>query len=152
MNRSTITRVVRCWWLLAFTLQSWICRLIFRRMISVQDAAHHNDVIMSANLKSLLSRVFTWLIVKAQVKESPESRVTGLCEGKSPVFGEFHAQRASKPEYVSIWWRHHDVEDAASSWMYAFSWSNSALTLCKRISFCMLNFKHTHKYIHILNW
>ena len=30
-----------------------------------------------------------------------------LCEGNSPVAGEFHAQRASNVENVSIWWRHH---------------------------------------------
>ena len=36
-------------------------------------------------------------------------RVTGLCEGNSPVTGEFPAQRASNAENVSIWWCHHDV-------------------------------------------
>ena len=34
-------------------------------------------------------------------------RVTGLCEGNSPVVGEFPAQRARSAENVSIWWRHH---------------------------------------------
>ena len=34
-------------------------------------------------------------------------RVTGLCEGNSPVTGEFPAQMASNAENVSIWWRHH---------------------------------------------
>ena len=34
-------------------------------------------------------------------------RVTGLCEGNSPVIGEFPAQRASNAKNVSIWWRHH---------------------------------------------
>ena len=33
--------------------------------------------------------------------------VTSLCEGNSPVTGEFPAQRASNAENVSIWWRHH---------------------------------------------
>ena len=33
--------------------------------------------------------------------------VTGLCEGNSPVAGEFPAQRASNAENASIWWRHH---------------------------------------------
>ena len=33
--------------------------------------------------------------------------ITGLCEGNSPVTGEFPAQRASNAENVSIWWRHH---------------------------------------------
>ena len=36
-------------------------------------------------------------------------RVTGLCEGNSPLTGEFPAQRASSAENVSIWWRHHDI-------------------------------------------
>ena len=36
-------------------------------------------------------------------------RVTGLCEGNSPVTDEFLAQRASSAENVSIWWRHHDM-------------------------------------------
>ena len=36
-------------------------------------------------------------------------RVTGFCEGNSPVTGEFPAQRASNAENVSIWWRHHDT-------------------------------------------
>ena len=33
-------------------------------------------------------------------------RVTGLCEGNSPVTGEFPTQRASNAKNVSIWWRH----------------------------------------------
>ena len=37
-------------------------------------------------------------------------RVTGLCEGNSPVTGEFPTERASNPENVSIWWRHHGVD------------------------------------------
>ena len=40
-------------------------------------------------------------------KKTSKLRVTGLCEGNSPVAGEFPAQRASKAENVSIWWRHH---------------------------------------------
>ena len=34
-------------------------------------------------------------------------RVTGLCEGNSPVTDEFLTQRASNAENVSIWWGHH---------------------------------------------
>ena len=37
-------------------------------------------------------------------------RVTGLCEGNSPVTDGFPAQRASNEENVSIWWRHHVLE------------------------------------------
>ena len=32
---------------------------------------------------------------------------TGLCEGNSPVTGEFPTQRASNADNVSIWWHHH---------------------------------------------
>ena len=38
-------------------------------------------------------------------KKTPKLRVTGLCEGNSPVTGEFPAQMASNAENVSISWR-----------------------------------------------
>ena len=44
-------------------------------------------------------------------KKTSKLRVTSLCEGNSPVTGEFPAQRASYAENVSIWWRHHDMID-----------------------------------------
>ena len=50
----------------------------------------------------LLNRLF-----RCRSKETSKLRVTGLCEGNSPVTGEFPAQRASNAENVSIWWRHH---------------------------------------------
>ena len=31
-----------------------------------------------------------------------------LCEGNSPVVGEFPSQKASNVENFSIWWRHHE--------------------------------------------
>ena len=40
-------------------------------------------------------------------KKTSKLRVTGLCEGNSPVTGELPAQRASNAESVFIWWRHH---------------------------------------------
>ena len=46
-------------------------------------------------------------LFKRRSKKTPKLRVTGLCEGKSPVTGEFPAQKASNAENVSIWWRHH---------------------------------------------
>ena len=50
----------------------------------------------------LLNRLF-----RHRSKETSKLRVTGLCEGNSPVTGEFTAQRASNAENVSICWRHH---------------------------------------------
>ena len=42
-------------------------------------------------------------------KETSKLRVTGLCEGNSPVIGEFPAKIASNAEIFSIWWRHNDT-------------------------------------------
>ena len=50
----------------------------------------------------LLKRLFT-----RRSKKTSKLRVTGLCEGNSPVTCEFPAQRASNAENVSIRWRHH---------------------------------------------
>ena len=51
----------------------------------------------------LLNRSF-----RRRSKKTSTLRVTGLCEGKSPVTGEFLAQRTNNAENVSIWRRHHD--------------------------------------------
>ena len=40
-------------------------------------------------------------------KKTAKLRVTGFCEGNSPVTGEYPAQMASNAENVSIWLRHH---------------------------------------------
>ena len=53
-------------------------------------------------LDCLINRMFRW-----RSKETSNLRVTGLCEGNSPVTGTFPAQRASNAENVSIWWRYH---------------------------------------------
>ena len=52
----------------------------------------------------LLNRLF-----RRTSKKTSKLRVTGLCAGNSPVTGEFPAHRASNPENVSIWWRHHGI-------------------------------------------
>ena len=49
-------------------------------------------------------------LLRRRSKKTANLRVTGLCEGNSPVTGEFPAQRASNTENVFIWWRHHDAE------------------------------------------
>ena len=49
----------------------------------------------------LLNRLF-----RRRSKKTSNFRVIGLCEGNSPVAGEFPAQSASYAENVSIWWRH----------------------------------------------
>ena len=50
----------------------------------------------------LLNRLF-----RRRLKKTPKFRVTGLCEGNSPMTGEFPAQMASNAQFFFIWWRHH---------------------------------------------
>ena len=52
--------------------------------------------------------LLNWLF-RRRWKTTSKLRVTGLCEGNSPVTGEFPAQMASNAENVSIWWRHHVI-------------------------------------------
>ena len=64
---------------------------------------HHSDVIISA----MASQVTGVSIVYSTVCSGADQRkyqfsVTGLCEGNSPVTGEFPAQRASNAENISI--------------------------------------------------
>ena len=72
---------------------------------------YYNDVIMSAMAPQITSLTTVYLnrLFKAQIKGKSKLRVTGLCEGNSPVTGEFPAQMASNAENVSIWWRHHGM-------------------------------------------
>ena len=53
---------------------------------------------------SLLNRLF-----RRRSKKTSKLRVTGLCEGNSPVPGGFSTQRASDTEKVSIGWHHYDA-------------------------------------------
>ena len=65
----------------------------------------HNErdgVLNHRRLDCLDSRLF-----RRKSQKTSKLRVTGLCEGNSPVTGEFPSQRASNAEHVSIWWGHH---------------------------------------------
>ena len=66
----------------------------------------------------LLKRLF-----RRRSNKTPKLRVTGLCEGNSPVTGEFPAQRASYAENMSIWWRHHAIV-VWLSWLIIFNWTS----------------------------
>ena len=67
--------------------------------------SHHerDGVSNHRRLDSLLISLF-----RCRSKKISKLRVTGLCEGNSPMTTEFRAQRASNAENVSIWWRHHE--------------------------------------------
>ena len=59
-------------------------------------------------LNSPASRLFTHPFVEAHIKENIKAPRHWLCEGNSPVTGEFPSQKVSNAEIVSIWWRHYD--------------------------------------------
>ena len=65
----------------------------------------HDSVSNHQPHRCLLNRLF-WCRSKTS-----KFRVTGLCAGNSPGTSEFPAQMASNAENVSIWWRHHVVNN-----------------------------------------
>ena len=70
---------------------------------------HYCDVIkgtITSLTYCLLNRLF-----RRRSKKTSKLRVTGLCAGNLPVTSEFPAQMASNAENVSIWWRHHVIDD-----------------------------------------
>ena len=69
---------------------------------------HYSDVIMGAMAFKIttVSIVYNRLF-RRRSKKTSKLRVTGPCEGNSPVTGEFPTQRASNAKNASIWWRHH---------------------------------------------
>ena len=70
-------------------------------------------------IKSTEYRLLNQQIVQmCRSKKILQFRVTGLCEGNSPVAGEFPAQGTSNAENVSIWWRHHVVACAPCGTWY----------------------------------
>ena len=103
LNKRHFTKRVRC------KHRAWqiLCKWSFHLTYSVRPLQWrhngHDSVSNHQPHDCLLNRLF-----RRRSKETPKLRVTGLCEGNSPVSGEFSAQRASNAEFVSIWWRHHD--------------------------------------------
>ena len=65
---------------------------------------HHNERDGVSNLTRTI--VYSTVYSGTDIK-TLKLRVTGLCEGNSPVTGEFLAQRASNAANVTIWWRQH---------------------------------------------
>ena len=88
-----------------------ICLIIYWKFGYCQfNQNHYSDVIMSTTASQItdLTIVYWTVYSRRRSKETSKLHVTGLCEGNSPVTGEFPSQRASDTENVSIWWRHHE--------------------------------------------
>ena len=76
---------------------------------------HHNErdgVSNHRRLDCLLNRLF-W----RRSKKTSKLRVTGLCDGNSPVTGEFPAQRVINAENASIWLRGHEWGGQTIIWV-----------------------------------
>ena len=101
---------------------------------------HERDKILNHQpCDCFLNRLF-----RHRSKKTSKLRTTGLCEGNSPVTGEFSAQRASNAESVSIWWRHH------VSWYYHFSTGNWYLMGC--ISLFSLRADSNKENVSMTSW
>ena len=96
---------------------------------------HYNDVIMSA-MASQITSLYECLLnclSRHRSKKISKLRVTGLCEGNSPVVGEFHTQRASNAQMfpfddVIMWQRR-----LSSAQCQAISWANRNPQQCSHL-------------------
>ena len=86
------------------------------------EGSHYSGVIMNAMASQItnLTTVYSAFYSRCISKKTSKLRVTGLCEGNSPVAGDFHAHRASNAENVAIWWRHQ--EDSQLGRYYQYCW------------------------------
>ena len=72
------------------------------------ERGHYIDVLVSAMASQITSVSLLYSTVcSCRSKKTSKLRVADLWEEKSPVSGEFPANRASYKEKFSIWWRHH---------------------------------------------
>ena len=85
-------------------------------MVSLQWWHNGRDGVTNhRRLNCLLNRLF-----RRKSQKASKPCVSGLCEGNSPVTGEFPAQNDSNAENFSIWWRHHVVARRYQ----AITWTN----------------------------
>ena len=66
-----------------------------------------------------LTIVYSAVYSGAELEKPSKLRITGLCEGNSPVTDEFPAHRVSNAETVSICWRHHEMHDSDKNIQYS---------------------------------
>ena len=101
----SIFQNLACWYQLQRPISvaiSWVLPLHWRHN-------EHDGVSNHRRLYCLLNSVF-----RRRSQKTSKLCVTGPCEDNSQVIGEFPAQRASNAENVSIWWRGHIFDIAAT--------------------------------------
>ena len=70
-------------------------------VLTIQHAQNYNDVTMGAIASQFTSVDLDYLLnhlFRCRLKKASKLRYTGLCEGNSPVTGEFPVQKASNTE------------------------------------------------------
>ena len=87
------------------------------------------------------------LLIRRRSKKTSKLRVTGLCEGNSPVTGEFPSQRTSNAENVSIWWSWFCFDVAWHRLIISTSFGVTSLWLGNREAY---NYPSTHESTN--NW
>ena len=80
-----------------------MCPICSKLLLATALQWRHNERDGVSNHR--LNRLF-----RRKSKKTSKLRVTGLCEGNSPVTGGFLSQRSSNAEKGSIWWRHNEHE------------------------------------------
>ena len=89
-------------------------------------------------------RLFTQSLIQPQIKENIKAPRHWPLGGDAPVTGEFPAQRASKAENVSIWWRHHAGN------IYHFPHGIGRLCTVMLYELCFLYFDMRHTSTSVL--
>ena len=155
----------RFYWLTSIEMAYWSLRYQNKQMRTMgvngangfilwQNPAHemstiyYSDVILSAMASQInsLTIVYSTLWFRCRSKKTSKLRVTGPCEGNSPVAGEFPAQSASNTENVSISWRHHVHTGSleAAGFKIGIVWSPTTL-------WNLTGYQNTRQVIETLN-
>ena len=94
---------------------------------------HYSDITISTMAFQIagVSIVYSTVYSGSDQRKYIKLRVTGLCDGNSPMTGEFPTQRAGNAENVSIWWRHHGK---------TLSRHNISKELCTIYTYCCILF------------
>ena len=90
----------------------WLKRRSCLSIVSILIQWHHNERNGISNHQHLNCSLNH--LLRRRSKKTSKLRVTGLCEGKSLVTGEFPSQRVCNMENDSIWWCHHAFDWVAN--------------------------------------
>ena len=127
-------------------------------MLYAPDTFHYSDAIMGVMASQIISLTIVYSTVYSGTdKKTSKLRVTGLCEGNSPVTGEFPTQMASHAENTSIWWHHHKLSTIKTDFHYGhlprgvfvngkviFCQCQHSMSIKKQLTFNTLHFNHSH--------